>query len=342
MRQLQNSLFITTPDVYLSLDGENIVLLKDNTVVARRPLHNIESITVFGYSGASPALMGKCAEEGISLCFHTMYGRFKARITGETHGNVLLRRTQYRIADNDEKSIFIAKSFIVGKLHNCKYVLDRALRDYPLRIDTDRLKRALEFISHSATALPGCTDLAVLRGIEGEAASIYFSVFNELILQQKEDFIFTKREKYPATDAVNALLSFAYSLLLNDCASAIETVGLDPYVGFLHRDRPGRMSLACDLMEELRPIFADRFILTLINKKIISGSAFTQKEDGVVIMDEDTKKTFLTQWQQRKSDEITHPYLDEKIEWGLIPYSQSLLLARFIRGDIDGYPPYMQ
>ena len=285
--------------------------------------------------------MGACAKRNISLCFLSLNGKFLARVTGELRGNVTLRKEQYRLSDNHFESTKIAKNFIVGKIYNSGWVIERATRDYTMRLDTEKLKQKSQLLQNSINQALLCENSEQLRGVEGEAASVYFSVFDDLILQQKENFYFKTRNKRPPLDNVNAMLSFAYTLLANTCASALETVGLDPYVGFLHKDRPGRVSLALDLMEELRSVFADRFVLSLINKRIINSSGFTQKENGAVIMDDDTRKVFLSNWQAKKQEKITHPFLDEKIEWGMVPHAQAMLLARFIRGDLDEYPPFM-
>ena len=325
----------------MSLDGENVVIIKDNNELGRVPLHNLEGIVVFGYTGASPALMGSCAKHNISLCFMTQYGKFLSRISGEVRGNVTLRKTQYFLSDKKEESIKIARNFIIGKIYNSRWVIERAVRDHSMRVDVQKLKDVSDSLKKSIDMAFVCEDHEVLRGIEGEAAKLYFSVFNDLILQQKEHFSFNGRNKRPPLDNVNALLSFAYTLLTNNIVSALETVGLDPYVGFMHIDRPGRVSLALDLLEELRSVFADRFVISLINKKMISSDGFIKKENGAIIMDDDTKKIFLSAFQEKKQEKITHPFLEEKIEWGMVPYVQSLLLARFIRGDIEEYPPFL-
>ena len=341
MRKLLNTLYVTSPDTYLSLDGENIVILKENIEVARIPLHNLEGIVAFGYTGASPALMGACAERNIALSFIKQSGKFLARIVGEVRGNVTLRKAQYRISDSQDESNKIARSFILGKIYNTRWVIERATRDYALRLDVDKLKKVSKVLVNSLKLVEQCENLEQLRGYEGEAASQYFSVFDDLILQQKEFFYFNCRNKRPPLDNVNAMLSFVYTLLAHDVAAALETVGLDPYVGFLHRDRPGRISLALDMMEELRSVYADRFVISLINKREVNAGGFTQKENGAVIMDDDTRKTILKAWQSKKQEIITHPFLQEKLEWGLVPYAQAMLLARFIRGDLDGYPMFM-
>lgn len=341
MKKLLNTLYITTPERYLSLNGENVVILENEKEIGRIPLHNLERIITFGYTGASPALMGKCAKERIELVFMNSNGHFLARVEGEESGNVLLRRQQFRFADDKGKSLEIARNIICCKLFNSRWVLERVLRDHSLRIDTEKFMQCSEYLKNASKAALNAGDMDILRGIEGEGAKIYFSVFNDMILQQKENFIFTARNKRPPKDNVNAMLSFAYSLATSMCTSALESVGLDPYVGFMHTDRPGRRSLALDLVEEFRAPLCDRFVITLINKKIISPSDFEKRENGAVLLTENGRRTFITAWQKRKGDELKHPFLDEKLEWGMLPYSQALLLARYIRGDIDSYPPFM-
>lgn len=341
MKKLLNTLYVTSPDAYLSLDGENVVVLQDNQERGRIPFHNIEGIVSFGYTGASPALMGACAKRNVYLAFMSQSGKFLARVVGESRGNVTLRKAQYRFSDDENKSIKIAKNFIIGKIFNARWVIERATRDYSMRLDVDKLKNASYFMQNSLKMVSVSNSLEQLRGYEGEAASIYFSVLDDLILQQKDAFYFKTRNKRPPLDNVNAMLSFVYTLLANNTGAALEAVGLDAYVGFLHRDRPGRISLALDLMEELRSVYADRFVISLINKRIVNDSGFIKKEDGAVIMTDDTRKTILTAWQSRKQEIITHPFLGEKVEWGLVTYVQAMLLARYIRGDLDEYPPFL-
>ena len=341
MKKLLNTLYINQPDVYLSLDGDNIVLLKEQEQMGRLPLHNLESIAAFGYTGASPSLMGYSAERNISLVFFTMNGRFLARVIGQSRGNVVLRKKQYRVSDNEELSAKVARNFIVGKIYNNKWIIERMTRDYPLRVDVVRFKDTSKHLSSIILEVRACEDLERLRGLEGQAAISYNRLFNQMILQQKDDFYFHSRSRRPPLDNVNAMLSFTYTLLANDMASALEGVGLDAYVGFLHRDRPGRASLALDVMEELRGVYADRFVLSLINKKVVNKDDFLKKENGAVIMTDDARKKFLTAWQNKKQDKITHPYLGEKIAWGLVPHAQALLLARFLRNDLDEYPPFL-
>lgn len=341
MRQLLNTLFITSEDVYSSLDGENIVIKRDGGEIARFPLHTLQAIICFSYLGASPALMGYCAEHQIQLTFCRPNGRFLCRISGPSHGNVLLRREQYRAADDPAESCRIARGLIFGKVSNARSSLDRTRRDHGLRIDCDKFSKASAHLKNLLPELLKTTEPDTLRGMEGAAASVYFNCFDDMILQDKEHFYFRGRSRRPPLDRVNALLSFVYTLLSADCASALEAVGLDAYVGFLHRDRPGRTSMAQDLMEELRPCMADRFVLTLINNRIISEHDFTIQENGAVLMSDEARRTVLKQWQTRKKDVILHPYLKEKLPWGLVPYVQALLLARYLRGDLDGYPPFL-
>lgn len=340
MKKLLNTLYVTQPDVYLSLNGENVVIQKEDEKLARIPLHNLEAITTFGYTGASPALMGYCADKNISLTFFTRNGRFLARVTGESKGNVVLRKIQYRISDNEVLSAKVARNFIVSKIYNNKWIIERMTRDYPLRVDVTRFKAVSQYLSAIIREVRKCEDLEMLRGWEGQAALGYNKLFDQMILQQKEDFFFHSRSRRPPLDNVNAMLSFSYSLLANDTAAAIEGVGLDAYVGFLHRDRPGRPSLALDMMEELRGAFADRFVLSLVNKKIMNKDDFLKKENGAVIMTDEARKKFLSEWQARKQEQITHPYLGEKISWGLVPHAQAILLARYLREDLDEYPPF--
>lgn len=341
MRHLLNTLFVLTEDSYLALDGENVVVLRDDETLGRFPLHTLEGILYFGYKGASPALMGQCAKNDIGLCFFTPNGRFLARVSGETRGNVLLRKKQYSVSQSEEESCLIARNMIAGKLTNARWVLERATRDHALRVDTGRLK-AVSLALADAARLSSQTELIDnLRGIEGQAAAQYFDVFDELILQNKEDFFFCTRSRRPPLDNVNAMLSFAYSILAHDCASALEAVGLDPYVGFMHGDRPGRASLSLDLMEELRPCFADRFAVSCVNNRVLRPEHFEKTESGAVTMTDAGRRTFLAAYQEKKREQITHPFLNEKLPWGLVPHVQSLLLARYLRGDLDAYPPFL-
>lgn len=340
MKKLANVLYITTPEVYLSLEGENVVVKKDDHTSVRLPLHNLEQIVCFNYQGVSPALMGACAERNVGLCFLTPGGRFLARLSGRVQGNVLLRKKQYEVSEKNEASVPIAACFLLGKIANCRKVIERAVRDHALLVDVQALNQASMALKSILSVIPECKTIGELMAFEGSAGKIYFSVFNHLILHQREDFSFAERTRRPPLDNMNALLSFLYTLLTNEVASALEAVGLDPYVGFLHQDRPGRPSLALDLMEELRPVFADRLGLSLVNRKQITAKGFTQKESGGVLMDDETRKIVLTAWQERKREEIIHPYLKERIQFGLIPHVQAMLLGRYLRGDLDAYPPF--
>lgn len=341
MKKLLNTLYVLSEDVYLALDGENVVILRDAETAGRFPLHTLEQIVSFSYKGASPALMGACARKEIGLSFFSPQGRFLARTSGIPYGNVLLRKEQYRISDDVDRSLSYAKAMILGKVFNCRWSLERTVRDHGLRVDIERIKEISGQLHQGISGIRTCDTLDSLRGIEGELASRYFAVFDDLIINQKEDFRFRGRNRRPPLDKVNALLSFAYTLLGNDCAGALEGVGLDAYVGFLHSDRPGRKSLALDMMEELRGIMADRFVLSLINRKIMKAVHFETQADGAVLLNEDGRKQFLSAWQQRKKEMITHPFLEEKLCWGLVPHIQAMLLARTIRGDLEGYPPFL-
>jgi len=341
MKKLLNTLYVTQHDVYLALDGDNVIARCDDETLMRLPLHNLEGIITFGYIGASPALMGACAEKGIAFTFLTMNGRFLANVVGLEKGNVLLRKRQYRLSDSEEGSFAIARNILIGKFHNSRWVLERALRDHSLRIDAEQVRHSAHQIAKATDLLREVQTLSHLRGIEGESAARYFAVYDELILQNKEAFTFDGRNRRPPLDRVNALLSFTYALLMHDISAALCAVGLDPFVGFLHRDRPGRHSLALDLMEEFRAPLADRFVLTLINNRQVEPGDFVQKENGAVIMKDEARRTVLTAWQERKQDQITHPFLKEKIPWGLVPHAQALLLTRHLRDDLNEYPPFL-
>jgi CRISPR-associated protein Cas1 len=332
---------VTTEDAYLTLDGDNIVIRQVDSELSRFPLHMLESIIAFTYAGASPALMGECAKRNIGLTFCTPRGRFLARAVGESSGNVLLRRTQYRVADDLEESCRIAKSMIFGKIYNSRWSIERTIRDHGLRLNVEELRNSSSILKNAMQNVMECENLETLRGIEGEAASVYFSVLDNMILTNKDVFQFSGRNRRPPMDNINAMLSFIYALLANDCTSALESVGLDSYVGFLHRDRPGRNSLSLDLMEELRSCYGDRFVITLVNNRVVNEFCFEKRENGSVMMLEDGRKKVIKLWQEKKREEITHPFLKEKISWGLVPHVQALLLARYLRGDLDAYPPFL-
>ena len=340
MRKLLNTLYVTSENAYLALDGETVDVLFEDGTHRAVPLHTLDSIVCFSYKGASPALMGKCAECNVHLSFYTPNGRYLASAVSGTNGNVLLRRKQYRFADDKEAALQAAKNIMSGKLYNSKFMLLRCARDHAMQTDSEKLRRAADNIGKYLKDIGSADSVDSIRGIEGNAAAEYFGVFDEMILRNKEDFRFCGRNRRPPTDNVNAMLSFAYSLLANDCTAALYSAGLDPYVGFVHTDRPGRRSLALDLMEELRSVYADRFVLTLINNRVMSKNDFEHQESGAVRMTDDARRTFLSEWQKRKRDELTHPYLEEKMSRGLVPYIQAMLLARTLRGDLDEYPPF--
>jgi len=341
MRKLLNTLYVTTPEAYVARDGENVVIRIGNTEKFRVPIHTLEGIICFGYTGVSPALVGLCSERNVGISFLTEHGRFLGRVSGKVKGNVLLRREQYRWADNEEKSLHLARLFIAGKIANCRSVVMRGIRDHGVNLNEAELNQAsVQLLNRQKQAMKSvCKDH--LRGVEGDAANTYFGVFNQLIVCQKDEFLFVERNRRPPKDNVNALLSFVYTLLAHEMQSALETVGLDPYVGFLHVDRPGRISLALDIMEELRPYLADRLVLSLINRKQVNPKGFSNRDESGVIMDDSTRKEVLTAWQKRKQEEINHPFLRENVPVGLLPYIQALLLARYLRGDLDDYPVFV-
>lgn len=341
MRKLLNTLYVTSQNAYLSLDGENVIVKKEGIPLMRLPIHNLESIVAFNYTGASPALMKKCAENNVSLSFF-LGDSYCGRFVGQENGNVILRKTQYRYSESMQQSLEIARNMILGKVYNERYVVNRALRDHEMRVDVEKLQHAAELLQNTMECIRKCSTLEELRGFEGEAATIYFRVFDEFILQNKESFQFTGRNKRPPLDRVNALLSFAYSLLANECAGAAYSVGLDPYVGFMHRDRPGRQSLALDMMEELRSPVADRFVLTLINKRQITADEFVEMESHAIVLKDAGRRVVIQKWQETKQEIVQHPFLKEKIPMGLIPYAQAMLLARYLRGDLDSYPPFFK
>lgn len=340
MRKLLNTLYLFTEDAYLTLEGENVVAKQQGKVIGRVPLHTLEAIQCFSYMGGSPALMGACGERGIALSFYDPRGRFLADIRGRVRGSVLLRRSQFRVAESESASLEIARSFILGKVFNSKWVLERSVRDHGMRIDVDKLKAVSAHLSASMRSIQTCPSLDGLRGIEGDAAAAYFSVLDALFLRSKETFTFAGRNRKPPLDAVNAMLSFFYAVLERDCSSALEGVGLDPYVGFLHVDRPGRRSLALDCIEEFRPILVDRFIATAVNNRVVNAKSFDMGA-GEVRLNEKGRKALFELWQTRKKETITHPFLGEKVQRGLLPHIQAQLLAKALRGDLDGYPPFL-
>lgn len=343
MKKLLNTLFVTTQGAYLSKEGETVVVSIEREVKLRIPVHTLGGIVCFGNVACSPFLMGFCAENGVGLSFLTEQGRFLARVQGPVSGNVLLRRQQYRLADDQDISAGMARMFLLGKIANSRTVLQRAMRDHGDKdhMEADRIGYAIRRLTSYLDTLGKDNDLDIVRGFEGDAAHTYFSVFDQLIVTQKDDFIFAERNRRPPLDNVNCLLSFIYTLLVHDIRSALESVGLDPTVGFLHRDRPGRPGLALDIMEEFRPFLADRLVLSLINLRQVQAKGFNKMDSGAVLMNDETRKTVLVSYQERKREEIYHPFIDEKVSIGMLFYVQALLLARYFREDIDGYPPFI-
>ena len=341
MRKLLNTLYITTPKSYLSLDGENLVVLLEEQEKFRIPFVNIEAIVCFGYMGASPALMGKCADDGVALSFLQPNGEFLAKIVGKTKGNIQLRLAQFYAYENEEQCLDFAKKIISAKLANTRFVLERAIRDNQDNWDVSGLEEVSTYLKGSIPRLQECGDILSLMGVEGVCAKQYFGVFGQMIVQQRRQFVITERNKRPPLDPVNCMLSYLYTILGLEIQSALETVGLDPALGFMHSTRSGRASLAQDLIEELRAILVDRTVLTLINLKQISEKDFVQKEGGAVLMTEDGRKKILSAWQEKKKEIITHPIIGEKIEIGLLPFVQAQLLSRYLRGDLDTYHPFL-
>ncbi|BCO10496.1 CRISPR-associated endonuclease Cas1 [Desulfolithobacter dissulfuricans] len=340
MKKHLNTLFVTTQGAYLAKEGETVAVKVGGKVRLQLPIHTLDGIVCFGQVSCSPFLMGFCAERDVCISFLTENGRFLARVQGPVSGNVLLRREQYRWADDPERSAAIARAVIIGKIVNSRKVLHRVVRDHPDKVDTVVVEQAMDRLKSILMHVRVGTSLDRLRGYEGEGAMVYFRVFDHLILSRKKEFFFEERSRRPPLDRVNCLLSFLYTLLMHDVRSALECTGLDTAVGFLHRDRPGRPGLALDLMEEFRPYLADRLALSLINLGQVKSKGFRQTETGAVLMDDDTRKTVLVAYQKRKQDVVTHPFLQEKMPIGLLFHTQALLLARHVRGDLDGYPVF--
>lgn len=343
MRRLLNTLYVTSEGAWLRKEGENVVMELEGTERARLPMHMLCGIVCFGHVLLSPALMGHCTANGISISFLAMHGRFLARVEGPTTGNVLLRREQYRRSDDTDAAAALTRNFLIGKIHNQRSVLRRAIRDYGQDQPdaSERLAQAQGGLGHILNRLLRETDLDVLRGLEGDAARQYFSVFDMLIRPSDPAFRFEGRNRRPPRDRINALLSFLYTLITHDCRSALETTGLDPAVGFLHRDRPGRPSLALDMAEELRPILGDRLALSLVNRRQLSRSDFVIADSGSVTLKDEARKTVLAAYQERKRESLRHAFIGENAELGLFPWLQAQLLARHLRGDLDAYPSFL-
>ncbi len=341
MKKLLNTLYVTSQGAYLAKDGECVAVRMDKEVKLRVPIHTLGGVVCFGQVSCSPFLMGFAAERGVGLSFMTEHGRFLARVQGPVSGNVLLRREQFRRADDPDMSADVARSIVTAKIVNGRRVLQRVLRDHADKVDGAVLEAEIRHQQDCVARLQSSMPLNVVRGIEGEAANGYFGVFDHLILSSEPEFRFAGRSRRPPLDRINCLLSFIYTLLAHDVRSALEGVGLDSEVGFLHRDRPGRHGLALDLMEEFRAFFADRLALSLINLGQIKKNDFEILENGAVKLTDDARKTLLVTYQKRKQDEIQHPYLGEKAPLGLVFHLQALLMARWLRGDLDGYPPFV-
>jgi len=341
MKKLLNTLFVTTPGSQLLKERETVVVKVEGEVKLRIPIHIIESIVCFGVTSCSSYLMGFCGERNIGISFLSENGRFLARVEGPVSGNILLRREQFRRADDNEFCCEIAKAFIAGKITNCRTVLLRATRDHADKPGIEEIREASNKLKTNLQLLKNQRELDKIRGIEGDSANIYFSVFEHLITSDKKHFFFHGRNRRPPRDNMNALLSFIYVLLMHDIVSALEGVGLDPAMGFFHKARSGRYSLALDMMEEFRPILADRLSLSLVNLQQIKSKGFKQTESGAVTMSDATRKKVLIAYQERKKTKITHTFIDEQVQLGLLPYIQAMLLARMLRGDLDGYPPFV-
>ncbi len=343
MKKHANTLYVTKQGCYIIKKGEALAVQFEKKTLLSVPIHTLEGVVCFGRIGVSPFALGLCGEHQVSVAFLTEYGRLLSRMSGPQSGNILLRKNQFRYAESQEQTASIARCFITGKITNARSVLLRSVRDHRDSVDVEKINKVVRrlgvILDHLWSDCP--LTLNLIRGIEGEAAHLYFSVFDELIRAQKEDFYFHERSRRPPLDNVNALLSFVYSLLTNDVKTACEAVGLDPQMGFLHTDRSGRPSLALDLMEELRPLFADRLVLALINRRQVSTSGFETRESGSVIMNDKTRKIVIKAYQDRKNETVKHPFLNETISFGLVPHIQARLLARHFRGDLDLYPPFM-
>ncbi len=344
MRPLLNTIYVTTEGAWLRKDGENLVMEVDGQQRARLPVHMLQGLICIGRVLVSPALMGHCAEKGICISFLSANGRFLARVEGPVSGNVLLRRTQYRSSDQPGGGVDIARHFVLGKIFNQRAVLSRGLRDHGDSISTEArelLSRAVTRLKHLIPKIRSESNMERLRGLEGEAAQFYFNAFGFLVRVSAAALQFRGRSRRPPRDAINALLSLLYTLLTHDCRSALETVGLDPAVGFLHRDRPGRPSLALDMMEEFRPVLADRLALSLINRRQLTEKDFQIMDNGAVLLKEDARKAVLVAWQERKRERLRHAFIGETVPIGLHPFLQAQLLARHLRGDLDAYPPFI-
>jgi CRISPR-associated protein Cas1 len=340
MKKILNTLYVTTPESYLQRDGENIVVSVEQKPVFRAPVHLFEGIVYFGYLGASPGAIELCTQNNVTISLHSQSGKFLGRIVGPTTGNILLRRQQYRLADSEPSNAVVARQILLAKILNSRTVLLRARRDHSDRVQNE-LDSSIERLATIVRFVQGESNLNILRGYEGDAAQVYFQIFNNLLLDDDPFFSFHGRSRRPPLDPVNAVLSYMYAISAHDCTSALESVGLDPSAGFLHRDRPGRRSLALDLMEEFRACLIDRFVLSLFNRKQLKKKDFAFQGDRSVLLQDDARKKVLADWQERKQEMIMHPWIKERVQVGLLPYVQARLLARFIQGDLDTYPSFI-
>lgn len=342
MRRQLNTLYVTTDGAWLHKDGANIVVEVEREERVRLPVHMLESLVCIGRVAISPQLLGYCAENGISICYLTPRGRFLARVEGPVSGNVLLRRAQYRASDAPEACAAVVRNLLAGKIHNQRAVLARGWRDHGDKLtDSAAVRHALQRLKRIPQRVMQECNVDLLRGLEGEASQAYFGVFGQLVRADSPMLRFGGRNRRPPRDAFNALLSFLYTLLIHDCRSALETVGLDPAVGFLHRDRPGRPSLALDLAEEFRPLLGERLALSLINRRQLNDRDFQVFDNGAVQLRDDGRTAVLVAYQERKREQLQHTFLGEKVDIGLLPFVQAQLLARHLRGDLDGYPPFL-
>ncbi len=338
VKKLLNTLYVSTQGIYLRQEGETVVAEKEHRVVLRLPIHTLSGIVCFGNVLCSPYLLGLCGMRGVHVSFLSEHGRFLSRIEGDLSGNVLLRVAQMKAEQDGDSLTSLSKSFVVGKILNTRTLLMRRMRTHG---ESDSLKKAVVRLANIVQRVSVAETVESVRGLEGEAASVYFEVFNELFVSQRQEFSIQSRNRRPPLDPTNAMLSFVYTLLAHECEGALKSVGLDPQVGFLHALRPGRSSLALDLMEEFRSVLADRLVASVVNLNQVNAKGFKTTESGAVVMTDDARRTIIDVWQKRKKETIEHPFFKETVEVGLLPYTQALLLARHLRGDLDAYPPFI-
>lgn len=339
MRKLLNTLYISSADLYLRLENDNVIVQREQEELERIPLHTLESIVSFTRTGISVPLISSCSKHGIPIFLMSDKGNLLAEISVPSQGNILLRKEQYRMTDKPEKAVRFASAFIQGKIRNQRHIIDRFIWEHNPETNLSSVSTELD---NTAKRITDITDIDTLRGLEGGASAIYFSVFDVIINEQKTDFRFHGRSRRPPLDRTNALLSFGYTLIHNECAAALESVGLDASAGFLHEDQPGRKSLACDLMEEFRSSVVDRFVLSMINRKIIHPDQFETGNNHGVYLNQSGRRTFLHHWQLNKKEQLFHPVLNENVSLGLLPYAQATLLAKAIRGEVAEYVPFFR